>query len=52
MRIVISRNADCIHAGSINELNSIRNFGLKQPVCVIPNGVEIYYQVIKKIPAW
>lgn len=36
------RAADCIHAGSLSELNSIRNFGLKNPVCIIPNGVEIY----------
>lgn len=33
--------AACIHALNESELASIRRFGLKNPVCVIPNGVEI-----------
>lgn len=32
--------AACIHALSGAEADSIRAFGLKQPVCVIPNGVD------------
>jgi len=34
-------HAACIHALSESELASIREFGLKNPVCVIPNGIEI-----------
>ena len=33
--------AACIHALNESELTSIRKFGLKNPVCVIPNGIEI-----------
>lgn len=32
--------AACIHALNENELNDIRNLGLKNPVCILPNGVE------------
>lgn len=32
--------AACIHALNEKELNDIRNFGLKNPVCILPNGVE------------
>jgi glycosyltransferase involved in cell wall biosynthesis len=35
------QNAACIHAVSRQELDAIRNYGLKNPVCVIPNGVNI-----------
>ncbi|MEX0641261.1 MAG: glycosyltransferase [Pirellulales bacterium] len=33
--------AACIHALSAQEVNSARAFGLKNPICVIPNGVEL-----------
>ena len=33
--------ATCIHALCTSELKSIRDYGLTNPVCVIPNGVEI-----------
>ena len=32
--------ATCIHALNENELNDIRKLGLKNPVCILPNGVE------------
>jgi poly(glycerol-phosphate) alpha-glucosyltransferase len=32
-------DAACIHVGSANELRSTRAFGLKNPVCIVPNGV-------------
>ena len=35
------RSADCIHALCLSELNSIRKWGLKNPVAVIPNGTSI-----------
>lgn len=35
------QNADCIHALCESEYLAIRNFGLKNPVAVIPNGVNL-----------
>ena len=34
------REAGCLHATSIAEIGDIRNFGLKTPVALIPNGVS------------
>ena len=33
--------AACLHVGNLAEAAVIRNFGLNNPICVIPNGVEI-----------
>jgi glycosyltransferase involved in cell wall biosynthesis len=35
------KNAACIHALSQSEKNSIRAFGLRRPICLIPNGVAL-----------
>ncbi|WP_207482559.1 glycosyltransferase [Arenibaculum pallidiluteum] len=35
------REAACIHALCQSELDAIRAAGLRNPVCVVPNGVEI-----------
>lgn len=35
------RTADCIHALCQSEYESIRKFGLKNPVAIIPNGINI-----------
>ena len=35
------RNAGCIHALCESEAISIRKFGLKNPICIIPNGVDL-----------
>jgi len=35
------RGAACLHALCQSEADSIRAYGLKAPVCVIPNGVEL-----------
>lgn len=35
------RTADCFHALCRSEYESIREFGLKQPVAIIPNGIEL-----------
>lgn len=35
------RTAACIHALCDSEAASIRKFGLKNPICVIPNGIDI-----------
>jgi len=34
-------NAACIHAINRAEAAAIRAFGLKNPICIIPNGVEV-----------
>jgi poly(glycerol-phosphate) alpha-glucosyltransferase len=35
------RKASCLHALCAAEARDIRTFGLRAPVCVIPNGVEL-----------
>jgi glycosyltransferase involved in cell wall biosynthesis len=35
------RRAACIHALCESEYHSIREYGLKSPVCIIPNGVDL-----------
>src|ERR1700690_608075 len=35
------RGAACLHALTRAEFRSIRRYGLKNPVCIIPNGVQI-----------
>jgi len=34
-------NAACVHAVNQAEASAIRAFGLRNPICVIPNGVEV-----------
>ncbi len=34
-------NAACIHALCQSEKDSIRSFGLRRPICLIPNGVSL-----------
>lgn len=36
------QGAGCIHALCDSEAESIRRFGLKNPICVIPNGVTLF----------
>ena len=35
-------NAACIHAVNQAEAAAIREFGLRNPICIIPNGVEVH----------
>jgi glycosyltransferase involved in cell wall biosynthesis len=35
------RGAECLHALNLAEAQAIRAYGLKNPICVIPNGVEL-----------
>ena len=35
------RNAACLQALSAAEARSMRDFGLKNPICIIPNGTDI-----------
>ena len=34
-------SADCLHALCRSEYESIRQFGIKQPVAIIPNGIDL-----------
>lgn len=35
------KNASCIHATSALEANNIRNLGFKNPIAIIPNGIDL-----------
>jgi glycosyltransferase involved in cell wall biosynthesis len=37
----VVRRAACIHATSEQEYNEIRDFGLNNPVAIIPNGIDL-----------
>ena len=46
-------NATCIHAINRAEVAAIRAFGLKNPICIIPNGVEVRASnVANRTPPW
>jgi glycosyltransferase involved in cell wall biosynthesis len=44
--------AACLHALSPAETGSIRAYGLRNPVCVIPNGVDIPDRPAAPCPPW
>jgi glycosyltransferase involved in cell wall biosynthesis len=44
--------AACLHALCESELKAIRAFGLKNPVCVIPNGVELAGRTPSSSASW
>lgn len=35
------RGAACLHALNATEAEGIRRFGLRNPICIVPNGVEL-----------
>lgn len=35
------RNTDMFHAASMKELQEIRNLGYKQPIALVPNGIDV-----------
>lgn len=47
------QKADCLHALSQHEAVSIRQFGLRNPICVIPNGIELppEQELVKQCPS-
>ncbi len=45
------RHASCLHALCRQELEAIRAYGLRNPVCVIPNGVEPAVRGVRD-PQW
>lgn len=46
------RRATCLHALCDSERDAIRAYGLKNPVCVIPNGVDLPAAPSGIRPAW
>lgn len=44
--------AACIHALSASEAESIRALGLRNPICVIPNGIGVSQREIDIVPSW
>ncbi|MFN9853814.1 MAG: glycosyltransferase [Planctomycetota bacterium] len=42
------RDAACLHVNSVRELEGIRKFGLRNPIAVIPNGVD--WQDFEELP--
>jgi poly(glycerol-phosphate) alpha-glucosyltransferase len=48
----VLRKAGCLHAVSTSELGCVRSHGLKNAVCVIPNGVELPSHAPLNPPPW
>jgi len=46
------RGAACIHALCDSELQAIRAYGLRNPVAVVPNGVDLPRQQVSKPASW
>ncbi len=46
------QNAACLHALCHSELRSLRKFGLRNPVCIIPNGVDLPRIKNHEKPPW
>lgn len=46
------KRATCLHALCDSERSSMRKFGLTNPICVIPNGVELDDRQINGEPVW
>lgn len=46
------KKAACLRALCQSEAESIRDFGLKNPICVIPNGVDLPARAISDPPPW
>lgn len=44
------RRSACIHALCVPEAKAIRAYGLKNPICIIPNGVDLPAQNDKSVP--
>jgi len=44
--------AACLHALTRAEARSIRSYGLKNPICVIPNGVRVPPRPVPPNPPW
>ena len=45
-------NAACIHALNVAESKAIRSYGLRSPISILPNGVELPTDREPAIPRW
>ena len=48
----IINKADCIQVNTMNEYDAIRNLGFKNPICLIPNGVNLPDLSIDRTSPW
>lgn len=46
------KGAACIHALCISEAQSVRAYGLRNPICVIPNGIDLPAATTLGDPPW
>ena len=46
------RGAACLHALNLEEAAAFRAYGLKNPICVIPNGVDLPLSREPGTPSW
>jgi glycosyltransferase involved in cell wall biosynthesis len=44
------RHATCLHALNTAEAESFREYGLKNPICVLPNGATLRNDVVREQP--
>lgn len=42
--------ADCIHATAMSEYEEIRSTGLRNPVAIVPNGIDISDRLLETVP--
>ena len=45
------RHAACLHALNAAEAESFREYGLKNPICVLPNGATLRHDIVRKQPS-
>ncbi len=48
----VLRSAQCLQAFSEHEVSEIRDYGLRNPVCVIPNGIDLPGRAPTEPPPW
>jgi poly(glycerol-phosphate) alpha-glucosyltransferase len=46
------RRATCLHAITAAEVDAIRRYGYRGPICLIPNGVDLPAEATLPPPAW
>ena len=46
------REAACLQVNTEKELQSVRNYGIDTPACIIPNGVELPDESENQSPPW
>jgi poly(glycerol-phosphate) alpha-glucosyltransferase len=44
------RHAACLHALNAAEAESFRGYGLKNPICVLPNGATLRHDMVREQP--